>query len=349
MNEIKVIQYGLGAMGSRIASFALDKKGLKIVGAIDIDKDKVGKDLGEVLGKEKSVGVKVTDDPEELFSTVKADIVIHSTLSYLEQSYPQIVKCVEAGLNVVSTCEELSYPYNKYPEIAQRIDSLAKENRVTLLGTGINPGYLMDTLPITLSGICLNIESVTVTRMMYSGDRRDSYQKKIGTGLDEKTFRGMIKDGKITGHVGLVESVYMLAAALGWTLDVVEEPPPEPVICEKETETTFKKIKLGEVAGLRCKAYGVKDGKNVIIMEFISHANVEDPYDSVSIEGLPRIEEKIRGGVNGDIGTVAMIINSIPKVINAQPGFMTMLDLPIPSATVEDMRTYLKWRTQPTC
>jgi 4-hydroxy-tetrahydrodipicolinate reductase len=345
MNEIKVILYGLGAMGNRIASFALEKKGLKIVGAIDIDKKKVGKDLGEVLGKEKSVGVKVTDDPEELFSKVKADIVILSTLSYLEQSYPQIVKCVEAGMNVVSTCEELSYPHNKHPELTQRIDSLSKENGVTVLGTGINPGYLMDTLPITLSGICLKIENVTVTRMMYSGDRRDSYQKKIGTGLDEKTFRGMISDGKITGHVGLVESIYMLAAALGWTLDEVKEPPPEPVICEKETETTFKKIGPGEVAGLRCVAYGIMDGKKVITMEFISHANVEDPYDSVTIEGIPRIEEKIKGGVNGDIGTVAMIINSIPKVINAQPGFMTMLDLPIPSATVEDMRTYLKRRT----
>jgi 4-hydroxy-tetrahydrodipicolinate reductase len=349
-NKVKVILFGIGAIGSRIARFALQKKGLEIVGAVDIAKEKVGKDLGEVLGIGRQVGVTVTDDPDDLFSRVKADIVIHATMSHLKAVYPQIAKCVKAGMNVVSTCEELAYPYYKHPELANEIDELAKKHRVTVLGTGINPGYLMDTLPITITGICKEVESIKVTRMMYSGNRRSSYQKKIGTGMTPEEFKKMIDEGKITGHVGLEESISMIAAALGWELDEIEVLPPEPVISDVEVETwtdltkqtPFITVKPGQVCGLKSIAHGVKEGERVITLEFISHANVKEPYDSVTIKGEPDVHEKIIGGVHGDIGTVSMIVNSIPKVINAQAGLVTMKDLPPPSATPEDMRIYLE-------
>ena len=343
-NEINVLLYGLGAIGRRIAKAVLEKKGLRVVGAVDISKEIVGKDLGEILESNKRVGVTVTDDVDALLSKIKANIAIIATTSYLKDVYPQIEKCVKAGINVISTCEELSYPYYKYPQLSNEIDELAKKYGVTVLGTGINPGFLMDTLPIVLTGPCKKVGSIKVTRMMDSSKRRIPYQKKIGTGLSPEEFRKMIDEKKITGHVGLVESIAMIAEALGWKLDEIREFPLEPVIAEKEIVTSYTTVKPGFVAGLKSIAHGIKNGKAVIILEFISHAAVEEEYDAVSIEGTPKIYEKIAGGVHGDIGTVAMIINMIPKVLNTKPGLMTMKDLPLPSATPEDMRVYLQMK-----
>ena len=343
-NEIKVVLFGLGPMGKMIAKGMLEKKGLTVVGAVDILKDLVGKDLGEVLELGKNIGVTVTDDAEGLISRIKADIAIIATRSYLREIYPQLTLCIKAGINVISTCEELSYPYYKYPELSAEIDALAKRHGVTVLGTGINPGYLMDTLPIVLTGACKYVDSIRVTRIMDSSKRRIPYQKKIGTGLSPEEFRKMIDEKKITGHVGLVESIAMIAAALGWKLDEIKEFPPEPVIAEKEIVTSYITVKPGYVAGLKSFAHGIKDGKPVIILEFISHAAVEEEYDAVSIEGTPRIYEKIAGGVHGDLGTVAVVINMIPKVLNSEPGLFTMKDMPLPSTVGEDVRVYLRWR-----
>jgi 4-hydroxy-tetrahydrodipicolinate reductase len=146
----------------------------------------------------------------------------------------------------------------------------------------------------------------------------------------------------MTGHVGLVESTCMIAASLGWRLDDIVELPPEPVISENETKTTYIVVKPQHVAGLKSVTHGIKGGKKVITLQFISHANVQEPYDSVYIEGKPSIFQRIKGGVHGDLGTVAIVINSIPKVINAGPGLLTMMDLPLPSAAVKDIRTYIK-------
>lgn len=145
----------------------------------------------------------------------------------------------------------------------------------------------------------------------------------------------MMSEGKISGHVGLVESIAMMAATLGLNLDRIEELPPEPVISEEDVETTYTKVKKGQVAGLKSIAHGIMNGKNVITLEFISHANVKTPYDAISIKGKPNINLKIEGGVHGDIGTTNMLINAIPKVLNAKPGLSTMIDLPIPSAWLE--------------
>jgi len=341
--EIRTLLVGLGPMGQRIAKGILEKKGFRIVGAVDVAKDLVGKDLGELLELGRTLGVTITDDAE-LLSRIKADIAIIATASYLKNVYPQIALCIKNGINVISTCEELSYPYYKYPELSNEIDVMAKKYGVTVLGTGINPGYLMDTLPITLTGACQRVDSIKVVRMMDSSKRRIPYQKKIGTGLSPEEFRRMIDEKKITGHVGLVESIAMIATVLGWKLDKITEFPPEPVIAEREIVTSYTTVRPGYVVGLKSVAHGIKDGKPVIILEFISHAAVEEEYDSVVIEGVPRIEEKIAGGVHGDMGTVAVIVNMIPKVLNAKPGLVTMKDLPLPSAATEDIRTYLCWK-----
>jgi 4-hydroxy-tetrahydrodipicolinate reductase len=247
-------------------------------------------------------------------------------------------------MNFVSTCEELSYPHYKYPELAHKIDELAKKNDVTVLGTGINPGYLMDTLPITLTGPCQEVKKIKVTRMLDSSKRRVPYQKKIGTGLSREEFKKMIEEKKITGHVGLIESIAMIADALGWKLDEIKELHPECVIADRKTITPYTIVKPGQVAGLKSVAYGIKQGKRVITLEFVSYAGLKEEYDAISIEGVPNIYQKIEGGVHGDIGTVATIINSIPKVINANPGLVTMKDLPLPSAVTEDVSVHVERR-----
>jgi len=340
MEELRVVCVGLGPIGKAIAKGLLEKKGLKIVGAADVAPDLIGKDLGEVLELGRKLGVTVRDDLDKLLDEVKADIAVIATKSYLPDVYPQIESCVKHCVNVISTCEELSYPYYRYPELSAKIDTLAKDYGVTVLGTGINPGYLMDALPIMLTGACTKVDSIKVIRMMDSKKRRIPYQKKIGTGLSPEEFRKMIEEKKITGHVGLTESIAMIAAALGWKLNEIKEFPPEPVIADREVQA-YVTVKPGQVAGLKSVAHGIKDGKPVIVLEFVSHALVEEEHDTIIIEGTPRIEEKKIGGVHGDIGTVAVVINMIPKVMNAPPGLFTMKDLPIPSAVVEDMRIYL--------
>jgi 4-hydroxy-tetrahydrodipicolinate reductase len=241
---------------------------------------------------------------------------------------------LNAGLNVISTSEELSYPWKRHPGIAKNIDKLAKEKGVTVVGTGINPGYLMDTLPLMLTAPCLDVKSVRVTRMMNSAKRRIPFQEKVGTGLTQEEFREKIEDKSITGHVGLLESLYMIAEGLGWELDGALELPPEPVIDENEIETGLGAVKPGNVIGLKSVAYGQIKSKEVIRLEFCANAAVDEEYDEVIIEGEPSIHQKVIGGIHGDIGTVAVTINAIPRVIEAPAGLLLMKDLPLPHLTL---------------
>jgi len=340
MEKVRIVLYGVGAVGSSIAKFLLEKEGVEIVGAIDVAEEKVGKDLGEVLGVGKRLGIVVSNDPDAVLSSVKADIMVHSTASFLRQVYSQIAKALEQGINVVSTCEELAYPYATEPELARKLDELAKENGVTVLGTGINPGFLMDTLVITLTSVCQKVERIKVVRMINSATRRFPFQRKIGAGLPIKEFRDRIERKIITGHVGLEQSISMIADALGWKLDGIEVDAVEPVLAKARVEVEAIQVEPGQVAGLKQRARGMKEGKEVITLDFQAYMGTEE-YDSITIEGVPSIYMKIAPCVHGDIGTVAMVVNSIPKVINAQPGLVTMKDLPIPSAVLKDMRKYI--------
>jgi len=340
MENVKIVLYGVGAMGTRIAKFLLKKKGVEIVGAIDVDKEKVGKDLGDVLDIGKRLGITVSNNPDNVLSKANADVVIHSTTSFLKQTYPQIAAAIKHGANVISTCEELSYPYATEPEIAEKLDKLAREHSVTVLGTGINPGFLMDTLVITLTSVCQEIEQIKVTRIMNAATRRAPFQKKIGAGLTINEFKERIEKKTITGHVGLTQSIAMIANALKWKLDKIEVDPVEPVIAETQVESEAVKVEPGQVAGLRQYARGIKEEKEVISLDFQAYIGAKEEYDAITIKGVPNVHEKIAPCIHGDSGTVAIIVNSIPKVMNAAPGLVTMKDLPVPSAALEDMRNY---------
>jgi hypothetical protein len=341
LENVKVALYGIGAMGSMFARFLLEKHGAEIVGAIDVSKDKVGKDLGEVLGLKRKTGIRVSNDVDDVLSRAKADVAVHATSSFIKDTYAQIASIVKHGVNVVSTCEELAYPYLTQPKLAKELDALAKKHDATVLGTGINPGFLMDTLVITLTAPCQKIEKIEATRVMNAATRRVPFQKKIGAGLTVEEFRRKIEQKEITGHVGLEQSIAMIADALAWKLDKTIAEPVEPVIAKKPVESKEIKVKTGNAAGLRQKAKGVVKNKEVIVLDFQAYIGAEEEFDAITIKGVPPINQKITPCVHGDAGTISMVVNAIPKVLNAPAGLFTMKDLPVPSAAVEDMSKYI--------
>ncbi len=341
MEKIKVVLYGVGAVGTLIANFLLQKNGIEIVGAIDVAKEKLGKDLGEVLNIDKCFGVIVSDSAEKVLLKEKPNIVVHATSSYLKDVFPQLAEIVKHGVNVVSTCEELSYPYVSELQLAEKLNLLAEKHQATVLGTGINPGFLMDTLVITLTAVCQKIEKIKAIRIMNAATRRVPFQKKIGAGLSIGEFHKAIDNRLITGHVGLEQSISMIAAALAWKLERIEVGPVEPVIAKNTISSEVVEVKAGYAAGLKQIASGYRKRKETITLEFQAYIGAEEEYDSISIKGVPNINQKITPCVHGDMGTVAMVVNAIPKVINAQPGLVITKDLPVPSAATENMTRYL--------
>jgi len=340
MDNVRVAIYGVGAIGMGIARFILGKKGIEIVGAIDISPEKVGKDLGEILGLEEKLGVVVSSDAPSTLSQSKPDVTLHATGSFLDKVYPQIVEIVKAGSNVISTCETLAYPYYRYPELSEKLDKLAKERGVTVLGSGVNPGFVYDTLVATLTGVCETVEKIRAVRSLDAAKRRYPFQKKIGLGLTPEEFKRKLDAGEITAHVGYAESIMLVAKALGWKIDKIEEIQ-ESVIAEKNLETQYFKIRPGEVAGVRGYGVGYINGREVIRVELVAAVGAED-YEEIIIEGNPKLHWKNSVGIPGDLATVAMIVNMIPRVLKARSGLLTMIDLPPPSAVLGDFRDLVK-------
>ncbi|MEM2936984.1 MAG: hypothetical protein QXJ63_00365 [Candidatus Bathyarchaeia archaeon] len=345
MGEVKVVLYGVGAVGGLIARFLLERQGVKIVGAIDVAEDKVGKDLGDVLGLDRKLRVTVSKDADSLFSRVKADIAIHATASYLKETFPQIAQLIKNRVNVISTCEELAYPYYSEPKLAEKLDALAKNYDVTVLGTGINPGFLMDTLVITLTAVCQKIEKIEAVRVINAAKRRLSFQRKIGAGLTVEEFKQKVANKQVTGHVGLEQSIAMIADALSWKLDEIKTVPVEPVIAKEPVKSNAVRVKAGKVAGLKQTARGFIKDKAVIVLNFQAYIGAREEYDAITIKGVPTIKQKIQPCVPGDAGTVAIVTNSIPKVLNAPAGLFTMKDLPVPSAVLGDLSKKVSFKS----
>jgi 4-hydroxy-tetrahydrodipicolinate reductase len=326
--KLSVIQYGLGPIGIETAKLVTKKSGMEIVGAVDISKDLIGKDLGEILGTDKKLGIAVTDNAKGLFASIKADAVLHTTGSRIRKIYPELEEIIRAGLNTVSSSEELLFPLKESAAPAGRLDALAKQHGVTVLGTGVNPGFVMDALPLFLTGVCQDVKEIHVERHVDAGTRRYPLQRKVGAGMTLEAFREQIA-AKAMGHVGLLESLYLIAETLGMSLDDVREAV-EPVMAQKEVKTAYFLLKPGDVAGIKHTAEGIKDGKRILTLDLKMFVGCEIPYDAVHIVGTPEIRLRIEGGVAGDQATAAVLVNSIPAVVAARPGLATVKDLPAP-------------------
>ncbi len=324
----RVISYGLGPMGMKAAGIILDNPRLEIVAAIDIAPEKVGKDLGSLLNLDKKVGIAVSGDANEVLSSIDADVVLLTTGSVFEKIYPQIQGIVSRGINCISSAEQLFFPYLRNPRLFQQLDNLAKEHGVTVLGTGVNPGFVMDTLPLFLTGVCRKVEGIHIERVVDVFTRRLALQKKVGVALTPEQFQEGVKK-KTIGHVGLAESLAYLAWNLGWRLDDVEETIA-PVLGEKEVSTQCSTVRKNQVLGIKQTARGVDKGSNKpIALDLQMYAGAKDPHDLILIKGEPDIKVLIEGGIAGDVATAAILVNSIPLVMKKKPGLITTKDLPL--------------------
>ncbi len=323
MAKIRVIQFGLGPIGAGVARVIANRSDFQFVGAVDVDPNKVGKDLGQLIGLDHDLGVSVSDDAAKVLRK-KADVVMHCTGSVLAKVEPQLTQIIKSGKNIVSTCEELAQPWGQ-PKIAKRLDALAKKHKVTVLGTGINPGFMMDTLPIVLTGVCQQVNGVRVNRVVDASKRRQPLQRKIGTGMTVDEFKA--KAGKEIRHVGLTESVAQIARALRWKLDKVEETIA-PVVAQAPVKTEYFDVAPGFVTGVEQYGYGIRNGEKIIELHLRMCVDAGEGFDEVWLDGKPPIHSVIKG-VHGDLSTAAVAANCVRRVVAANPGLVTMADIPV--------------------
>jgi len=326
-NGIRTVHVGLGHMGAEVVRLAARRANLEIVGAVDTDSQKIGRDLGEVAVTGQTLGVTVVATIEEALAKAQADVAVLATASHIPQVYDQLRKLVDRGLHVVSTCEELAYPWLKHPEHAEELENLALAQGVSVLGTGVNPGFVMDSLPVMLTGVCQEVRSITVTRVLDTAKRRLPLQQKTGAGLTVAEFEAKVQAGAIR-HIGLQESTALIAKALGWTLDDIQETT-EPAVTDRRLTSDFIVVAPGHVAGLHQTARGTAGGTDVICLDLWMVMRAENPRDEICIDGVPPMHMVIPGGTHGDRATVGMVVNSIPLVVTARPGLLTVLDLPL--------------------
>jgi len=322
---INTVHVGIGPIGQKIVRYAAERGCFNIVGAVDPDPDKAGKELGELCGI-NPLGITVSSNLDKALKGREAEVAIVTTVSSIADFESQIVELAKAKLHIVSTCEELFYPWNSQPELSRRIDEICRENGVVCIGTGVNPGYLMDFLPTVLTAPCQNVRKVEVWRVQDASVRRIPFQQKIGAGLTLEEFEFKRESGTLR-HVGLPESVDFIANRLGWKLDKNVETL-EPVIAQKDINTGYKPISKGMACGVHQVGRGFIGENEVITLNFIAAVGEREPYEEVHIDGEPAIQSKISGGVNGDIATCAITINAVRSVLAAAPGLKTMGDIP---------------------
>lgn len=345
-SKVKVIIWGLGEMGRGIAEMLLNKEGVEIVGAV-VRGPKIGKSMFELMGIERGEREDIIAGSfEEVIKEKAADVVMICTDSFVKDSFDKIKHCLENKINVVSTAEEMAYPQAQELELSKKLNSLARENKVTVLGTGINPGLIMDVLVLTLTGACIDVESIKAERINNLSPFGPAVMSGQGVGITVDEFDQRVKEDTLAGHVGFPESITMIGDALGWKLDHEIKLTREPIVSSVYRKAPNAEVQPGDVAGCNMKGYGYID--NELKIEMVHPQQVEPQLeggttgDYIEIKGTPNINMSISPEVPGGIGTIAMSVNMIPHVINAGPGLKTMIDLPIPRAIMGDMRDLIE-------
>ena len=322
---IKTVHVGIGPLGQMMLRYAVERGCFNVVGAVDPDPAKTGKDLGQLCGIDP-MGILVRDNLGQAIAGQSADVAFVTTVSSLVALESQVLELAKAKLNIISTCEELFFPWKTHPDVAGRIDDICRRNGVTCVGTGVNPGYMMDFLPTVLTGLCQHIEKVEVWRVQDASVRRIPFQQKIGAGLTPEEFEAKKKAGTVR-HVGLPESVDFIAERLGWKLDRNTESL-EPIIAAKTLDTGFKPISKGMVSGVQQVGRGFVGEREVITLNFRAAVGEPESYDQIHIDGQPKIQSRITGGVNGDIATCAITLNAARSILQTGPGLKTMPQIP---------------------
>jgi 4-hydroxy-tetrahydrodipicolinate reductase len=341
MNNIKVIIWGLGAMGSGMAELLLSKKGVDIAGVAGRGR-KTGKSMYDFLSVKRNGRADIIiGSPEQVIKEKSADVVLLCTDSFTAKAFDKIKFILEKKINVITSAEEMSYPAAQEPELAKQIDELAKANKVSVLGTGINPGLIMDLLVILMTGCCYEVEHIAARRVNSLSPFGPAVMEEQGIGITEEAFRAGAASGKLSGHVGFSESIRMIADAVGWKVDKITQSM-EPIITAADRKSPHGFAKAGRVAGCSMKGRGYAGGTVKIDMDHPQQIEPDQAGvktgDYITIKGTPNINLANSPEVPGGIGTIAMCVNMIPHIINARPGLRTMIDLPVPRVIMGDMR-----------
>ncbi|MGL5346216.1 MAG: 2,4-diaminopentanoate dehydrogenase [Peptostreptococcaceae bacterium] len=351
MRNVKVGIWGFGAMGSGMARMLLKKKGIEIVAVCDMHPERVNKSIYNVLGAERGERpeVIIKSDASEVFTEGCADIVLLATDSFTKGAFDKIKLILERKINVISTAEEMAYPQAQEPELAKKIDEIAKANGVSVLGTGINPGFVLDLLILALTGTCEEVDYIKAARVNDLSPFGYAVMEEQGVGVTREVFEKGVEDGSIAGHVGFPESIKMITDGIGWNLDKIDQTR-EPIMSNVYRKSQYAEVQAGNVAGCRQCGYGYVDGELKIEMEhpqqILPHLEGQSTGDYVTIKGIPNIDLQITPEIPGGIGTIAMCVNSIPHVINAIPGLKTMLDIPVPRAIMGDVRELVQLKEE---
>lgn len=341
MENVKVIIWGLGAMGGGMADMLLKKKGVDIVGAVGRGA-KIGKSMFDYIKTEKGDRADVIiGAPEDVIKKGAADVVLCCTDSFTKNAFDRIKLVLEQGINVVSSAEEMAYPMAGEPELAKQLDEIAKANGVSVIGTGINPGLIMDLLVVTMTGCCEEVEHITSRRVNSLSPFGPAVMVEQGIGITEEEFKEGVKTGHLSGHVGFQESIRMIGDAIGWPVEKITTSM-DPITTDVDRKSPYGFAKAGNVAGVAMKGFGYVDGELKIEMDHPQQIEPEQvgvsTGDYVIIKGTPNINMVNSPEVPGGIGTIAMCVNMIPHIINARPGLHTMIDLPVPRVIMGDMR-----------
>jgi hypothetical protein len=327
---IRVAQFGLGPIGLETLKLAAAKPWAKVVGGIDIDPAKIGGDLGQLTGVKELRGAKVYGSLEDLLDEAKPDVIFHTAVSKFKLAFPQLEPMARRGISVVSSCEELLFPQLREPALAAKLDRICRAADARVVGTGVNPGFVMDLLPVCMTGVSREVKAVHVQRVVNASTRRGPLQRKIGSGLAPAEFRRLFKAGE-AGHAGLKESLALIAHCLGWKAENIVETG-DAVVATRHIRTKHIEVKKGQTCGLHQYAQAKVGGKVRLTLDLKMYLDAKNPHDAIQIEGEPPLDVVINGGVAGDQATVAALVNSAPALLQAPAGLRLMTDLAVPRA-----------------
>ena len=327
--RIKIAQFGLGLIGIESIRLAAVKPWLDVVGAVDIDPAKTGRPLNDLVGNVDVGEATVYDSFERLLDEVQPDVVLHTAGSKVDATFDQIEPMIRAGVSVVSSCEELLFPKLRSPARSEQVDELCRAFGAGVVGTGVNPGFVMDVLPVCLTGVSRSVDRIEVFREVNASTRRQALQKKIGSGMDPDDFRKLWEAGR-AGHAGFRESAAMVCHAMGWPYDDLVETC-EPVIAGHDIRTQYFSVEKGLTCGIHQTVTARVDGRTPLFMDLKMYLDAPNPHDRVIVTGEPAYDCLLQGGVAGDGATVAALINAVPRVLKAGPGLHLMTDLAVPS------------------
>ena len=340
-DRIRVVVLGTGQMGSGIARQILRTPGLELAGAVARRAARGGLDLGRAIDLGRDLGLAVDADLEVAIARARPDVAIQATCSRVADAREEITALLRRGIHVVSIAEEMAWPAARAPAVARELHALAVAHGAAVLGTGVNPGFVLDLLVVVLSGVCADVRTITATRVNDLAPYGPTVLREKGVGLTPEAFRTGLADGSVVGHHGFAESIHMIAAALGWTIDRIEERR-EPIVARIRRETPLVRVEPGEVAGCLHTAVAWRAGSPAVTLvhpqQVQPHVEGVETGDTIEIAATPDVRVTARPEIPGGLATIALAVNAIPRVLAAPPGLHCMADLPPLAAIGADVR-----------